>query len=64
MEDEDGAEHDQADLGEEVEHREADVELRRLAEAADVDQDEKGDDGDAADHVPGEWLSSGKKAPR
>ena len=53
MEDEHGPEHDQRDLGHQVGDREEDVQLRRLAEPADVEQREDRDHDGAADDVPG-----------
>ena len=51
MEHQHRAEPDQGNLGEEVEHRKADVQVGRLTQPADVDQGEDRDRRHPADHV-------------
>jgi len=51
IEDHDRAKDDQRDLREQVGDRENDVQLGRLAEAADVDEGEDRDNGGASDQI-------------
>ena len=58
-EDEDEAEQDEQHLGPEVDDREDDVELRRLLDADDVDDDEDGDHDDRRRRCPTGSVRSG-----